>query len=311
MHLFSSINCELDQPLITMGTFDGVHLGHRKLITELVCRAKKVKKHSVVISYYHHPLETIFQNTFPYLLTETAQREKLLYELGVDCILYLNFSPEMAKMSPDSFLKNVIYNELHPSEIVVGYDTHFGKNRAGDFDFLKAKAELYNYQVDIVQPYRLNGKIVSSSWCRECVRAGAVDMLQKLLGRAYSLTGYVKRGNRIGHELGYPTVNIQWRNANKLLPKNGIYLSKVLLNDQTLWGVTNIGFRPTVIDKSDLTVETYIFDFNQEIYGQEITITFESRLRSELKLRDRLELKQYIAADIVKAQNIIAQKDEV
>ena len=310
MHFFPHQHCQIKNPLITMGTFDGVHLGHTKLLKEIVRRAKAVNNQAVVISYFHHPLETIFKDTFPYLLTETRIREKLLKDLGIDCLLYLKFTPQMAQMPPEDFLKEVIYNELHPQEIVVGYDTHFGKNRSGDFNFLKQREDKYGYKVDIVEPYRSNGKIVSSSWCRECVRAGAVETLTGLLGRSYSLTGIIRSGNRIGHQLGFPTANIFWNDPNKLIPKTGIYLSRVTLKNRSFWGVTNIGYRPTVIDRSELTVETHILDFDEEIYGQNITITFESRLRSEYKLHDRKELKAYIANDIKNARELIANKEE-
>ncbi len=309
MHFFPNQKCHFDHPFITMGTFDGVHIGHRKLLLDLVNRARSAHRQAVVISYFHHPLETIFKDTFPYLLTETSTREKLLTDLGIDCILYLNFSRAMAEMPPEEFLKEVIYNELHPQEIVVGYDTHFGKNRSGNYDFLKQKETEYNYKADIIEPFRLNGKIVSSSWCRDCVRVGAMDMLKILLGRSYSLSGTVIAGNRIGHQLGFPTANLRWKDPNKLIPKNGIYLSKVFLPQKTCWGVTNIGFRPTVIDKSDLTVETHILDFDEEIYGQNITITFESRLRDEYKLHDRKELVEYISQDIKIVRNMIAEKE--
>jgi len=310
MHFFPHQHCNIKNPLITMGTFDGVHLGHIKLLRELVKRAKAANNQSVVISYYHHPLETIFKDTFPYLLTETKIREKFLKDLGIDCLLYLKFTHKMAQMPPEEFLREVIYNQLQPQEIVVGYDTHFGKNREGDFDFLKQRESQYNYKVDIVEPYRSNGKIVSSSWCRECVRAGAMETLTGLLGRPYCLSGIIRTGNRIGHQLGFPTVNIFWNDPNKLIPKTGIYLSRVTLKKRSLWGVTNIGYRPTVIDKSDLTVETHILDFDEEIYGQNITITFESRLRSEYKLHDRKELQAYITNDIIKARELIAKKEE-
>jgi len=311
MHFFPHQQCQLKSPFVTMGTFDGVHLGHRKLLEELVKRAKAANNKTVVISYFHHPLETIFKDTFPYLLTERQNREKMLKELEIDCLLYLKFSKAMAKMPPEEFLREVICKELHPQEIVVGYDTHFGKNRSGDFDFLKQREEQFNYKVDIVEPYRQNGKIVSSSWCRECVRAGAMETLKSLLGRAYCLTGTVRSGNRIGHQLGFPTVNLFWTDPNKLIPKTGIYLSKVNYKNRQWWGVTNIGYRPTVIDKSDLTVETHILDFDQEIYGQNITITFESRLRSEYKLHDRKELIDYIVADIKRAREMIASKEVI
>lgn len=310
MFLYSKQNCDVLNSVITMGTFDGVHLGHQKLLKELVRRAHKANNRSVVITYYHHPLETIFRNTFPYLLTEIKKREELLRDIGIDCIMYLNFTSEMAEMSAERFLQEVICREVQPSEIVVGYDTHFGKDRQGSYDLLKAAEMDYNYKVDIVEPFRLNGKIVSSSWCRECIRAGAVDQARYLLGRSYSIRGEVVKGNRIGHQLGFPTVNIAWEDSNKLIPKNGIYLSRVKLADKEHWGVTNIGYRPTVIDKSDLTVETHILDFEEEIYGEVIEISFESRLRAELKLHGRNELKKYILHDIKTARELIRRQEQ-
>jgi len=306
MSYFHKQTCHFTNPVVTMGTFDGIHLGHQKLIKELVKRAKAISGQSIVITYFHHPLETIYQNPFPYLLTEIESREKLLKELGIDCLLYLNFDMTMAAMEPLTFLRDVLYKELQPSEFVLGYDTHFGKNRQGNFDFMKQHADDLGYKVDCVEPFRLNGKIVSSSWCREYIRAGRVSELPAILGRAYALSGTIVRGNRIGHQLGFPTINLKWNDPNKLIPKTGIYLSKVLIADKYYWGVTNIGYRPTVIDKSDLTVETHILDFSQELYGEKVMITFEKRIREEFKLKDRAELIQYIKQDIAQARIMIS-----
>lgn len=292
-----------------MGTFDGVHLGHQKLIRELVSRAACTDTDSVLITYNHHPLETIYRNPFPYLLTEKPQRENLLKKLGIDVLLYLNFDHQMAEMEPYDFLYEVLYKELKPLEFVIGYDTHFGRNRSGNYDFLQKFSKKLDYQVQIVEPFRLNGKIVSSSWCREYVRAGRLRQLPQLLGRAYSLTGMVVKGNALGHVLGFPTINLSWDDPNKLIPKPGIYLSKVLLPEKVHWGVTNVGFRPTVINKSDLTVETHILDFNQNIYGSQVTITFEHRIRPEFKLADKEELRKYIKKDIEVARKMISQRE--
>ncbi|MCF7919106.1 MAG: bifunctional riboflavin kinase/FAD synthetase [Candidatus Cloacimonetes bacterium] len=309
MKYFHNQNCHFPNPVVTMGTFDGLHLGHQKLLNELVKRAREINGEAVVITYYHHPLETIYRNPFPYLLTEIDTREKMFRQLGINCLLYLNFTHEMAEMEPLDFLQNVLYKEIKPREFVIGYDTHFGKNRQGNYNFLKQYAEELGYSVDIIEPFRLNGKIVSSSWCREYIRAGRVEELPAILGRYYSLTGTVVHGNRIGHQLGFPTINLQWHDANKLIPKTGIYLSRVMLNDKKYWGVTNIGYRPTVIDKSDLTVETYILDFQQDVYGLEATITFEQLIRPEYKLKNRTELKKYISNDITEARKIIAERE--
>lgn len=305
MDFFYSQNITFKNPVITMGTFDGVHLGHQKLIKAMVKKAKEDEGEAILITYHHHPLEIIYKNPFPYLLSEKKSREKILRSLGVDHILYLNFTKEMAAMDPLDFLKEVLINKLNPKAFVIGYDTHFGKNRSGDINFLKAYKDLFEYQLQVVEPFRLNGKIVSSSWCREYVRAGDVEELPKILGRAYCIHGAIVTGNKIGRTIGFPTINLKWDDPNKLIPKTGIYLSKVFLHNKEHWGVTNIGYRPTVIDKSDLTVETHILDFNQDVYGERVKITFEKRLRSEYKLKDIKELKEYIANDIIDARTLI------
>lgn len=308
MKYFHSQKLDLKKPVITMGTFDGVHLGHQKLLKELTTQAKAVNGTSIVITYYHHPLETIYRNPFPYLLSEKNSREEFIKALGVDHIFYLNFSEEMSEMEPYEFLQKVLIDEIKPTQFVIGYDTHFGKNRQGDHNFLKKYSEKFNYSVKIIEPFRLNGKIVSSSWCREYIRAGDVEELPKILGRSYCLHGKIIKGNQIGRKIGFPTINLHWQDANKLIPKTGIYLSRIELESEKFWGVTNVGFRPTVIDKSDLTVETHILDFNRNVYGKQVKITFEKRLRPEFKLKNADELIKYIKRDIAEARKIIAQK---
>lgn len=310
MSYFKTDKFDFVKPVVTMGTFDGVHLGHQKLLKALTSQAKAVNGKSIVITYYHHPLETIYSNPFPYLLSEKDTREKMIKDLGVDYILYLKFSKEMAEMEALDFLQNVLINELNPYQFVIGYDTHFGKNRVGDYNFLQKHSEKFDYSVITVDPFRLNGKIVSSSWCREYIRAGDVEELPQILGRAYCLHGKIVHGNEIGKKIGFPTINIKWDDPNKLIPKTGIYVSKVVIDSEPFWGVTNVGFRPTVIDKSELTVETYILDFNRDVYGKNAKITFEKRLRPEYKLKNIDELKSYITSDITLALKFIAGREK-
>lgn len=285
-------------PVVTMGTFDGVHLGHQKLVRTCVERARACNGEAVVITYRHHPLELLHERTLPYLLTERDRKEKLLRALGVDCVLYLRFDHAMAAMSPLEFLRQVLLERVHASELVVGYDTHFGRDRAGNIDFLRAHADELGYRVTYVEPVRVDGEIVSSSGIREHVRAGRMEQAAHLLGRAYPLLGIVVGGRHIGRELGFPTINLFPTDEHKLLPATGVYHTQVMLDGRPWPGVTNIGTNPTVSRDGGIVIETHILDWHGDLYGRHVELRFLTRLRAERRFDTREELAAAIAADV-------------
>jgi len=281
-----------------MGTFDGVHLGHQKLLKILSLKAKEKNGEAVVITYFHHPLETIHKKTFPYLLTEKDRKKKLLKKYGADCVVYLNFDDKMAEMPPEHFLQNILLKEIHAKEMVVGYDTHFGKERKGNFRFLKNNEDKFGFQVDLIEPLKIHNRIVSSSLIRDLIREGNMQEVADFLGRNYSLTGLVIKGHRIGRGIGFPTINLQPFDPHKLIPAIGVYICEIFVNSHKYIGVTNIGYSPTLKKISVKEVETYIIDFQGDLYDKKIEIVFHKRLREELLFDSKTELVEAIKADV-------------
>ncbi|OQX70445.1 MAG: riboflavin biosynthesis protein RibF [Candidatus Cloacimonas sp. 4484_275] len=266
-----------------MGTFDGVHLGHRKLLKSLRKRADETGGEAVVITYYHHPLEIIHKKTFPYLLTERHKKEELIKNLGIDCVLYLNFDEKMAEMTADEFLTEILLGELETREFVVGYDTHFGKKREGNSEFLEKNAEKFHYRVETVEPLKIDNRIVSSSLIRDFVREGNMQSVERFLGRKYSLFGKVVSGKKIGRKIGFPTINVEPSDPNK---------------KQKYIAVTNIGYSPTLKKTNIKEIETFILDFEGEVYDKEVEIIFHRRLRDEVLFPSENDLIKAIFKDV-------------
>ncbi len=298
MKYFKNQNCKFDKPVITMGTFDGVHLGHQQLLKKLKKEADKLEKKSVVITYYHHPLEIIHKKTFPYLLTEREDKEKLIKNIGIDSVVYLDFTPEMANMQAEEFLQNILISQICASKIIVGYDTHFGKKRLGNFEFLRSYASKYNFEIGVVEPLREDNKIISSSMIRDFVREGDVKTVAKYLGRDYSVVGYVTYGQRIGSKIGFPTINIQPQNDNKLIPGIGVYHCKVMIDNEEFIGVTNVGYSPTLKTTGIKEIETHILDFKGNLYNKLVNIIFVDRIRDEINFENEKQLIKQIENDI-------------
>ncbi len=298
MKYFKDQKCDFAKPIVTMGTFDGVHLGHIKLLDRVVEKAKEKNTKSIVITYYHHPLETIHKKTFPYLLTERDKKEKLIKNCGIDCVLYLNFNEKMAQMQPEDFLKKIILTEIGTQDLVVGHDTHFGNSREGNYQFLKDRSSIYNYSIELIEPVKMNNHIISSSLIRDYIREGDMQYASKLLGRNYSIHGSVRLGHRIGRKLGFPTINIQPLDANKLIPSIGVYICEVLVNGKKFVGVTNIGYSPTLKTTCIKEIETHILDFDDDLYHKDVEICFNKKLREEMHFKNKNDLIEAIGKDV-------------
>ncbi len=288
MKYFNHQKVNFKYPVITMGTFDGVHKGHKKLLKKLTDTAKEKHGESIVITYYHHPLEIIHKKTFPYLLTERDIKEHCLKNQGVDYVLYLKFDKKMAEMSAYEFLKEILIGEVGAKEIVVGYDTHFGRKREGNLDFLKKHQNEFGYKLHYVEPFKIDNIIVSSSKIRDFIREGDLEKATLYLGREYSLKGKVIHGEKIGTEIGFPTVNLKPIDEYKLIPALGVYATSLLIDNKRFYGVTNVGYSPTLKNTHIKEIETYIFDFSDDIYDKNVELFFHKRIRDE-KFFSRLE----------------------
>ncbi|MBC8526247.1 MAG: bifunctional riboflavin kinase/FAD synthetase [Candidatus Cloacimonetes bacterium] len=306
MKSIHKIKHKLKNPVVTVGTFDGVHLGHQKIMQTLVKRARAIDGVSVVITYHPHPLEILNKKHFPYLLTEKVKKEEFLKEMGIDYVLWLDFNEELVNLSPEDFIKEYFVDKLAAEEIIIGYDWHFGKDRAGDYHLLKKFEKIYGYKTDIVKEVRRGKKIVSSTKIREYIRNGKLELAQKMLGRNYSILGKIVQGDKIGRQLGFPTTNLKPIETRKLFPQSGVYLTKVQFKQHEMWGLTNIGIKPTIKKNNRRKfIETYIFDFNEEIYSEEIELIFIRKIRDEKKFKSKEELINQIKSDEVDARNLL------
>lgn len=291
--------------VLTLGNFDGLHLGHCQLLEKLHQIAEDYKCEPLIVTYQSHPKHTLKSKIEPYLLTTTSQKLDLLRKCGFEYIELLNFTKEFANMPPYTFLKEELIDRFHPKAIVVGYDTKFGKNREGDYSFIKEHEEKFNYKTYQVEPLSIQNNIISSSLIRSLIKSGQLYKASEYLGRRFSFWGQVIEGKRLGRTLGYPTINIKALTSVQLTPPDGVYLSKTQTQDGSYFSITNIGSNPTVCNSLDQKIESYILDFDKEIYGQKVETSFLKKLRNEMKYSTIEELKQAIATDVLTSRRMI------
>ncbi len=292
MQVFDSIT-ELkknENTILTLGTFDGIHPGHLKIIDKLLERSKEMKCRNVVITFHPHPRMVLSKDSSVKILTTLEERKNLLEKRGVENFLTINFTKEFASLTGEQFIYDYLINGIGITEIVLGYDHHFGKGRSGNVELLKNIGAKENFSVTTVDAFYVDDEIVSSTKIRNALNIGDLKKAKKLLGRNYSFSGTVISGNKRGRELGFPTANIKLLSQEKLLPAIGIYVVKVLLKDEEHTGLLSIGRRPTFYDDGELVAETYIYDFDREIYGKKVTIELVERLRGEEKFNSAEEL---------------------
>lgn len=293
------------QPVATVGVFDGVHLGHMEIIRRLSAIAIEKNCESVVITFEPHPRLVLPHHAEVKLLQTLSEKLERFELAGVNAVLVIPFDREFAKLTPHDFIKNVLVESLHVSHVITGYDHFFGQNRQGDYGMLLQMGKQYNFTVDELPMVTAGSNSVSSSSVRRALLDGDVSLATRLLGYAYSITGEVVAGNKIGRNMGFPTANLRPNSVHKLIPGQGVYASLVKINGETYKGMTNIGYRPT-IDADHLTIEVNIFDFERDIYGQEITLTLIERIRNEKRFNSLGELQQQLGNDKITAGEMLA-----
>ncbi len=287
-----------NQSVITLGSFDGVHLGHMRLLSYLRKIASADNKKTLVVTFYPHPQTVLRKIEENYLITTIEERISLIKRSGfIDDILVLKFDMSFSQLNPSEFIKSIILEMIKPSHITVGYDTHFGKDRMGDIIYLKNITQRKNISVDIVEPYNLNEQAVSSTTIRRFLRFGKIRDANKLLGYNYFIKGIVIKGEGRGALLGFPTANIELYEKMKILPQNGVYAVKVEYRGKMYRGVLNIGKRPT-FGNNDTTVEVHILDLNENLYGEILKIFFVARIRDEVKFDTNEKLMEQLKNDI-------------
>ncbi len=288
--------------LLTIGVFDGVHLGHRYLISQLKGLARKEGCLSGVVTFSQHPQEVLSPQTRLPFLTDLEQRIDLLKSEGVEAVIPLSFTPELASLSARQFL-SLLKKYLRMRGLVVGPDFALGQNREGNADTLRQLGQEMGFTVTVVPPITINGEVVSSTAVRKALAEGDMKRVQDLVGRPFSLHGRIVTGAGRGVKLGFPTANLDVT-PEQALPADGVYASQAYLDDQIYPAMTNIGKNPT-FGSNQRTVESYILDYHHDLYGQELTIDFIERLRGEKKFDTPEELKKQIAEDVKRGKAIL------
>lgn len=296
---------KLESAVVTSGTFDGVHLGHRKILNRLNEVSRQNNGESVVITFYPHPRSVISpDNQNVKLLSTLDEKIELLENSGVQHLLIIPFTREFSELSSEEFIQKILVQTIGTKTLVIGYDHRFGRNREGGFDYLKANKERYGFEIEEISRQDIENIGVSSSKIRKALQEGDVPSADHFLGRNYSLSGVIVKGKQLGRTIGFPTANIQVREIAKLIPSDGVYAVKVYYKENAFGGMLNIGNRPTV-DGTFQTVEVNIFDFDQEIYGENLAVEFLQKIRNEQKFNGLYELKAQISKDKITCKAIL------
>jgi len=301
----------LRNPVVTLGNFDGVHLGHQKIFQRVKEEALKRHGEGVVITFEPHPLKVLAPEKFLPLLAPFRKKMMLIEKSGIETVLCIEFSPDFSEMTPLEFIQNILVKKIKVKRVVIGYNYHFGKGQRGDAQTLKDAGKVYNFDVEVVEALKIGPTIVSSSKIRELIQHGEIEEASTLLGRDYPIIGKVVEGAKRGQTLGFPTANMEI--SDELYPKAGVYAVEVEWHQQRFNGLANVGFNPTFHPEKigggkPISFEVYILDFNLEIYGEEIQVSFKRRIRDEIRFESTTQLIHQIQKDIQWAKENVFKK---
>jgi riboflavin kinase/FMN adenylyltransferase len=289
--------------VLTLGNFDGVHLGHQAIFKKVVERARELGGTSIAFTFEPHPLKVLAPERSPRLLNTFHGKMKLFAAAGIDVVICADFTRAFADQHPDDFARTVLHEKIGAKEVYVGYDYAFGKSREGGIPSLTKMGKTFGFDVGVIEAVQVNGVVVSSSAIRDLIASGRVAEAAGLLGRYYSIEGSVVRGSHRGHTLGFPTANL--RTANELLPGYGVYAVLAEVGGRRYKGATSIGVRPT-FESGPLSVEAYLFDFDGDLYGKQMEVSFVRYLRSEMKFPDAQALVAQMRQDVEDAKKILS-----
>lgn len=292
-----------EKTVVTLGTFDGVHLAHRQILNKVLELAKQKNSagnnsRSFIITFEPHPQE-VLKNKTPdiKLLTSLEEKLRLLEKIGIENVLVIKFTEEFSKTQANEFYKKYIYGSIGLNNLVIGYDHLFGRDRQGDFTTLLGLGEKYGFRVHRVEEIDVDGKPVSSTRIRKALAEGNIEEANRLLGYEYSFDGIVVEGDKVGRTIGYPTVNLKFIKENKVMPNDGIYCVKIVYSGNTYYGMMYHGVRPTLSEGLVRAKEVHIFDFDKNIYGEKLTVSFLTKLRDDKKFTNKEELIEQINKD--------------
>jgi riboflavin kinase/FMN adenylyltransferase len=289
-------------PVVTLGNFDGIHLGHQKIIKEVKEVASRIDGESIIYTFEPHPLEVLSPRRSFLLINSPEEKLQIFEELGIDVLIYAKFTLAFSRKSPRSFVEDILYRQIGTRSVLVGHNYTFGRGGEGTIEYLIQLGGEFNFGVKVIDPVKVEDTIVSSTRIRGLIKSGEVKLVKRFLGRDFSLQGKIIAGKHRGKKLGFPTANLEIE--KKIYPKIGTYAVKVFYRNSPYPGVVNIGYNPTFSDK-ELSIEVHILNFREDIYNQKLKILFVDRLRDEKKFRNSQELALQIEKDAARAREIL------
>ena len=310
MQVFESLEIAVKfaDPILTIGNYDGLHLGHRRIIERIKLKAREQKGTSMLMTFHPHPLTILKPEKFVGLITPLHVKRRLIEEAGIDVLFIIPFTDEFHLISPETIVDSLLMEKLGIKGRIVGYDFRFGKGGKGNVEYLASKSTEYGFFFEIQAAITLDGEKIGSNRIRKMIQDGDVGKARAQLGRPYMIEGTVIKGDGRGRTIGFPTINL--KSDFPLIPKRGVYISMVEIDGKKFSSVTNIGYNPT-FDGQGLTIETYILDFSQDLYGREIVLYFLNRIRDEVKFSSVDELKGNIWKDVETAREYFSKISEI
>lgn len=306
VHYGISTYINIKKPVVTVGTFDGVHFGHKKIINRLKTIAKSIDGESVLLTFNPHPRSVLFKDNQIQLINTLDEKIKLLESLGLDHLVIYPFTESFSKMSGKDYIKKHLIKELNVHTIVIGYDHHFGNDRTGNIDLLREMRQVEGYELEEISAHEIDEISISSTKIRSAISDGQMQLVKDFLGYNYFLTGKIETGDGLGKTLGFPTANLSISENDKIIPHHGVYAVKAKIDNKYLNGIMNIGIRPTInSDQNNLRLEVHLFNFNESIYGETIKVNLITKIRDEIKFDDIESLKKQIGIDCEKAKKIL------
>jgi riboflavin kinase / FMN adenylyltransferase len=296
----------IENTIITIGTFDGVHIGHKKILEKVVAQAKEANLKSVVLTFFPHPRMVLQEKSEIKLLNTIQEKISLLEKLEIDHLVIHPFDYQFSRLSAEDFVKSILVDTFKIKKIIIGHDHRFGRNRTANIDDLMEFGEKYNFEVEQITAEEINEIAISSTKIRNAISDGNIDLANQFLGYNYSFSGMVTKGKQIGRTIGFPTANIAINEDYKLIPKNGVYVVKSFLENQVVFGMMNIGNRPT-LNGENQTIEVHFFNFNKEIYDLTIEVSLLHFIREEQKFSSLDQLKSQIAKDQIFSLDYISK----
>jgi riboflavin kinase/FMN adenylyltransferase len=291
--------------VVTSGTFDGVHLGHQKILKRIREIARSIQGETVLITFWPHPRLVLYPDEHKLRLLSTfEEKTKLLRQFGIDHLITIPFTQEFSRLTSEEFIRKVLIDSIHTRKLVIGYDHRFGKNREGSFEYLKSNSHTFGFELEEISRQDVEEIAVSSTKIRKALESGDVKTAESCLGRPYELNGLVIKGQQIGRSIGFPTANIHIPNDYKLIPKDGVYAVEASVDGTLYKAMLNIGNRPTV-DGTKKTVEANLFDFQGDLYDKQITVYFREFLREERKFDSLEALKDQLIQDQRSAKSLL------